>query len=284
MTELKKSKPFIWRIFFITIGFIALLSWNTVLSNFDYFGLEVGNKVSVVLFLYSCSGLIAFLLFPKLKKLKINFLYILTSILSLVFCVTQFVMPQLKPHQVILTSLNSAIYGFIATVLQSVISEISGSQSPDEMSYVSFGNGLAGIISNIVSMILSKIYLSKDKENSKIYFKVVMINIGVVVVFYVFFFAINYFFDKTFKNFIKKMDQPDLTFGNLVTAPVKIDNAKIIRTNIFLLLAMIVIYIETLLILTRLLPGVIFPLTKYQDKWKTVVDFVLLQRVHHATD
>lgn len=156
----KSDNAPIFTSFFITLGFMSLLYWNSLLNVIDYFNVAIEPGFFTILTFAFCFGqVLSFLLSPALfsrlsGKQLLTVCAILCSFLYLAFIYFAEGTSWLTAKKT-LTGLVSFFLGFFMATFQGTSFGIAGSISNKELVFVNFGTGLSGVLTNILAVCLA---------------------------------------------------------------------------------------------------------------------------------
>lgn len=157
---MSNSKSAVWNPFFVGVGFMALIVWNSCLNIVPYFILNVNDNIFThITFAVSFGSLLSFLFAPVMFRKLSNSITILISLVvaTLSFFLTIYIIntkinPDIKGA---LATFTVFIGGFMAAVIQGKGVAIAAAQSQNDIRLYNFGGGLNGIIISIVAFIVS---------------------------------------------------------------------------------------------------------------------------------
>jgi hypothetical protein len=150
---------------------------------------------------------------------------------------------------------SSFVFGYFSSFFQSKITGLAADISNKELIYFNFGTGIAGILSNLLSYTINKIFPIQYNDNDfAVLRQQVLANITVITIFFVLYFAIQYKFDK--KNPEVLLFEGDREIENVLTEVSMVDTTrsmgeiKIIKNILDLLIAILFVYMYTILVVS----------------------------------
>ena len=246
----------IFSTFFITIGFMSLLYWNSLLNVIDYFNASIEPGFFNVLTFAFCFGqVLSFLLSPAFfsrfnSKQVLNICAILCSFLYLGFIYFAEGTNWLNAKKW-LTGFASFFLGFFMASFQGTGFGIATSISNKELVCVNFGTGLSGVLTNILAVSLAllipedvtKPILETLRNRVFVYAIVMMIFLGL-------YFLVQHLFLRRYPDFfIPRNDETGAPLNDNVpneTTSGPIQDKDIINTALWPLLGLLFMYIVTI--------------------------------------
>lgn len=206
------DKTAVWKLFFVAGGFISLFLWNSLLNLVDYFekALEP-NSFSLVAFVF-CFGQVASILTASVVfkgyKIRYGLNVALGFVLFSFFCMIYFVEFTRNTETNKLSVIFAAfLMGYVSAYFQSKTFALAAQCSFEEMLYVSFGTGLAGVLTNLFSFFVSLIYPTMDDtEVLSILRRQVLLYLLMTVVCFIVYLVIQHEFQTHYKTLIDKLE------------------------------------------------------------------------------
>lgn len=252
---LKSDTATIFSTFFVTLGFMSLLYWNSLLNVIDYFNASIEPGFFTILTFAFCFGqVLSFLLSPAFfsrfnAKQVLNICAILCSFLYLGFIYfaegTNWVNAKKW-----LTGFASFFLGFFMASFQGTSFGIATSISNRELVCVNFGTGLSGVLTNILAVSLAllipedvtKPILETLRNRVFIYAIIMMVFLGI-------YFLVQHLFLRRFPDFfISRNEEGGLlsqeNSNEVASGPVQ--DKDIIRGAMWPLLGLLFMYVVTI--------------------------------------
>lgn len=156
----KSDGSSIFSLYFVTLGFMALIYWNSILNVIDYFTVFIDGDFFTVLSFAFCAGqLLAFLLSPALfsrlsGQRHLNICAVVCSFLfiGLIYTCAGTSILLLKKA---LTTFLCLFLGFFMASFQGESFGIAGAISNKEIVLVNFGTGLSGVLTNVLAVAIA---------------------------------------------------------------------------------------------------------------------------------
>lgn len=253
------EKSVTWKLFFIMSGFISLFMWNSLLNILDYFekGLEV-NSFGLIAFVF-CFGQIASfftssIVFDTHKiRFSLNFALglVLLSFISLIYFVE---FTKNTETNKICTIISALIMGYMSGFFRGKSVGLAAQNGPDEILYVSFGTGLAGILTNLFSFFVSLIFPTSSNTNELPLIRIqVLVYLFMTIGMFAFYLLVQYEFHRQFKTLIEQLENGEKeiehAFSDVIsnhTQRVE-DEWRIISCIKHLMINAFVLYVVTIL-------------------------------------
>lgn len=258
------EKTSVWKLFFVAGGFISLFLWNSLLNLVDYFekALEP-NSFSLVAFVF-CFGQVASILTASVVfkgyKIRYGLNVALGFILFSFFCMIYFVEFTRNTETNKLCVIFAAfLMGYVSAYFQSKTFALAAQCSFEEMLYVSFGTGLAGVLTNLFSFFVSLIYPTMDDtEVLSILRRQVLLYLLMTVVCFIIYLVIQHEFQTHYKALIDKLESGERelehAFSDVIsyTTTKAEEEWKIIRVAGHILANMTFLYTITIIFVVYL--------------------------------
>lgn len=257
--DIDTEKSAVWKLFFLAGGFVSLFVWNSLLNLVDYFekALEP-NSFSLIAFVFFfghvASILTASIVFRGYRittALNIALGCILFGFFVLIYFV-QFTLNTETNKICVLFA--SFFIGYISAYFQSKTFALAAQCSMEEILYVSFGTGLAGVLTNFFSFFVSLVYpTSDDNEVVSVLRQQVLVYLLMTVIAFIGYLIIQHEFQIMFKDLVERCEEGERELEHAFSDVISYDTRKaedewkIMRTAGSLLLGTLVLYTVTLL-------------------------------------
>lgn len=158
----KSEAVAIFKVYFMTLGFMSLLYWNSLLNVIDYFDASIEPLFFTVLTFAFCFGqVVAFIIGPKLlsrlnNKQTLTMTAVLCSFVYLAFIYFAEGTSYLTAKK-LLTGISAFLLGFFMATFQGTSFGIAGSISNSEIVMVNFGTGISGVLPCILATALAQL-------------------------------------------------------------------------------------------------------------------------------
>lgn len=258
------DKTAVWKLFFVAGGFVSLFIWNSLLNLVDYFekALEP-NSFSLVAFTF-CFGQVASILTASVVfqgyKIRYGLNLSLGSVLFAFFCMIYFVEFTLNTEtNKICVLLAALLIGYVSAYFQSKTFALAAQCSVEEMLYVSFGTGLAGVLTNLFSFFVSLMYPTRDDtEVLSVLRRQVLLYLLMTVVAFIAYLVIQHEFQVHYKSVLDKLESGEREIEHAFSDVISYTTTKaeeewrIIRTGGDLMANTTLLYVVTIVFVVYL--------------------------------
>jgi hypothetical protein len=257
--DIDTEKTAVWKLFFLVGGFVSLFIWNSLLNLVDYFekALEP-NSFSLIAFVFFfghvASILTASIVFRGYRittSLNVALGCILFGFFVLIYFVEFTYNTETNKICVLFTSF---FIGYISAYFQSKTFALAAQCSMEELLYVSFGTGLAGVLTNLFSFFVSLVYpTNDDNEVLSILRRQVLVYLLMTVIAFIAYLVIQHEFQVMYKDLVEKCEEGERELEHAFSDVISYDTRKaedewkILRTIGSLLLSTLFLYTVTLL-------------------------------------
>lgn len=257
--DIDTEKSPVWKLFFLAGGFVSLFVWNSLLNLVDYFekALEP-NSFSLVAFVFFfgqvtsiLTSSIVFRGFKITAALNVSLGCILFGFFCLIYFVEFTLSTDTNKMCVLLASL---FLGYTSAYFQSKTFALAAQCSLEELLYVSFGTGLAGVLTNLFSFFVSLVYpTGDDTETLMALRRQVLVYLLMTVIAFVFYLVIQHEFQVMYKDLVERCEEVERELEHAFSDVISYDTRKaedewkIMRVVGSLLLGTLFFYAVTLL-------------------------------------
>jgi hypothetical protein len=248
----------LWKLYFISGGFICLIYWNAIINLAEYFSATISrNGFNLMIFSFCFGSIVSFftgpIVFARLShKAALNF----GIISSVMFFFLTLYTCECTGDAALNQSLTvgaSFIFGYFSSFVQSKITGMASEISNQELVYFNFGTGVAGVSSNMFAYFATRIYpVQNDESDLSMLRQQVLLNVAIITILFVAYFTMQYFFDK--QNPEVLLFEGDREIENILAETSMIDTEKsageitIIRKSIDILLSLTFLYVCTIVV------------------------------------
>lgn len=227
------DKGKIWKLFFVSSGFVSLFIWNSLFNLIDYFekGLEV-NSFNLITFIF-CFGQVASFLTSSVvfSKYKIRFSLNIAvgSVLFSFFCMVYFVeFTRYTEINKICVILAALVMGYMSALFQSKSFGLAAQHSVEEVLYVSFGTGLAGVLTNLFSFFVSLFFpTNDDTEELSTLRKQVLLYMFMTVLSFLVYLIIQHEFHYLYSKSIEKLETGEREIEHAFSDIISFDTRRV---------------------------------------------------------
>lgn len=229
----------IFKIYFVTLGFMSLLYWNSLLNVIDYFDASIEPLFFTVLTFAFCSGqVIAFIVGPKLfSRLNMKQTLTITAVCCSFVFLAFIYFAEGTSYLVAkkwLTGISSFSLGFFMASFQGTSFGLAGSISNSEIILVNFGTGLAGVLPNVLATALAQLIpMDPKKPPLETLRNRVFLYALLMLVFLGGYFLIQFLFSRRFPDFwVSSNNAHDDLIDNPSTPQEPVQDSEIISRSI----------------------------------------------------
>lgn len=156
----KSDGSTIFSLYFVTLGFMSLIYWNSILNVIDFFAVFIDGDFFTMLSFAFCAGqLLAFLLSPVLfsrisNKSILNLcavmcIYLLACLIGIPPATSDLLLKKTS------CTILCLLLGFFMASFQGKSFDLAGSISNKEIVMVNFGTGLSGVLTNLLAVAIA---------------------------------------------------------------------------------------------------------------------------------
>ena len=257
--NMSSSNSVVWKLFFVSSGFINLVAWNSLINLAEYFEKGLGaNSFSLIAFLFFFGQLASFLtsyvVFKKLKlRVAFNFAFfmLLATFFLLIFFAEFTTDVELNKLCVIITAF---CLGYICSFFGSKSFALAAQSSSEDILFFSFGTGLAGILTNIFAVLVAYIYpTTSDNDEIVVLRQQVIVYLIMMAIAFSFYLIVKYEFQLHFCQLIDRIESGEKDIEHAFSEALSFETKKteeewrIVHIIKWLLIKTTITYIVTII-------------------------------------